>query len=154
MRLVHYARSLVGALKNGDRRDAHFKPHGLWVSDDDCEDNWRAWCEAEKFRLDALTHIHDVVLTQDADILHLASAGEIDAFTRQYGVPGEFESPRVNWGAVTECYQGIIITPYIWQRRLDGNAGWYYGWDCASGCIWDVAAIASVTLREVSTNAP
>lgn len=25
--------------------------------------------------------------------------------------------------------------------RLDNRCTWYYGWDCASGCIWDKDAI-------------
>jgi hypothetical protein len=24
---------------------------------------------------------------------------------------------------------------------------WYYGWDCASGCIWDTSVIERVTLE-------
>ena len=24
---------------------------------------------------------------------------------------------------------------------------WYYGWDCASGCIWDPAAVAEIKPR-------
>jgi hypothetical protein len=27
---------------------------------------------------------------------------------------------------------------------VDDNCGWYYGWDCASGCIWDSAAVERV----------
>ena len=24
---------------------------------------------------------------------------------------------------------------------------WYHGWDCASGCIWDLKAIDSINVR-------
>jgi hypothetical protein len=33
----------------------------------------------------------------------------------------------------------LLITPYIWSCRLDFN--WYYTWDCASGCFWDVSCL-------------
>ena len=29
-------------------------------------------------------------------------------------------------------------------RRLDMETRWYYGWDCASGCVWDASAVQSV----------
>ena len=51
-------------------------------------------------------------------------------------------SYRINWQPLTEQYAGIIISPYQWKRRLDGRASdWYYGWDCASACIWDLSAV-------------
>jgi hypothetical protein len=63
----------------------------------------------------------------------------------------------IAWDRLRERYQGLIVTPYIWERRLTmGNgpdAMWYYFWDCASGCIWDPAAIASVTPRIALTDA-
>ena len=51
-------------------------------------------------------------------------------------------------GVAAEGWAGIEIAPYIWARRLDGPARWYYGWDAASGCIWDPTA-AAVELTEV-----
>ena len=37
---------------------------------------------------------------------------------------------------------GIIIAPYQWYCRM--TVDWYYTWDCASGCIWNLDAIESV----------
>lgn len=56
---------------------------------------------------------------------------------------------HINWPMVADRYQGIVIAPYLWSRRMDGGL-WYYGWDCASGCIWDAAAVASVTARQAA----
>jgi hypothetical protein len=127
-----------------------FKPRGLWVSDDDCEENWREWCIGERFCLERLTHVHDVELVPDADVLILRSAFEIDAFTKEWRCDeGVLRDYALRWPDVQARYAGLIITPYIWARRLDGGADWYYGWDCASGCIWNPVAIASVTLREI-----
>lgn len=154
MKLVHYSDAPVGELKGLGPAVCgreYFKPRGLWVSDDDCENNWREWCLAERFGLDRLTHVHDVNLAADASVLVLRSAADIRAFNREWllddpAIPWPF---RLRWPDVQTRFDGLIITPYIWEMRLDMEAGWYYGWDCASGCIWEPRAIASVRLREV-----
>jgi hypothetical protein len=148
IRLVHYAKSPVLAVRSVEQPGpADMKPRGFWLSDDDCEDNWRAWCEAETFSLGNLACVHDVALRDTANVLRLAGAYEIDAFDRQY--TGELcrGISYIDWARVASDYDGIIITPYIWERRLTNTARWYYGWDCASGCIWNADAIASITLR-------
>lgn len=126
------------------------KPRGLWVSDDDSDYNWRTWCVSDGFGLERLMYVHDVELVPNANVLVLKSAEDIDSFTREWadtsGEPWKayFAIP---WPTVQKRYSGMVITPYIWERRLDFSVAWYYGWDCASGCIWDLDAIASITLR-------
>jgi hypothetical protein len=57
--------------------------------------------------------------------------------------------PDCRWNLVKEKYQGIIICPYFHNRRLmTSHSQWYYGWDCASGCIWDVDCIKSFELEK------
>lgn len=41
-------------------------------------------------------------------------------------------------------YDGIIIAPYVWSLRLDIDFFWYYDWDCASGVIWNSAAVSNL----------
>ncbi len=160
LKLVHYSAEPLGELRVipqtlGDANDL-FKPRGLWVSDDACEDNWRTWCEDEGFRLGDLVCVTDIMLKPDASVLVISTAEEIDAFTRRWAVhpfPGNELNMFIDWPCVRTLYAGLIITPYIWSRRLsirpgDLDAMWYYSWDCASGCIWDPAAIESVRLRE------
>lgn len=123
------------------------KPVGLWVSVDG-EDDWIWWCRAEGFGLERLTHAHRVTLAKNARVLRLAGANELDAFTAEYGglgpdyMPEHLKSLCIDWWRVAAGYQGVIIAPYCYERRL--NLSWYYPWDCASGCIWDASAIASV----------
>jgi hypothetical protein len=153
VKLVHYSSKPVGPLSPIGQKSGP-KPRGLWVSDDDCDDNWRTWCVGEGFGLDRLTHVHDVELMPGANVLRLASAADIDAFDREWRTPdmGFWMRMMLPWGPVSQKYAGLIITPYVWERRLslDGpGADWYYTWDCASGCIWDPAAIQSITLRAV-----
>lgn len=161
MCLVHYAEKPLGELELDRTQDTgmrrFFKPRGLWVSDDACEDNWRAWCQAEDFNLDALACAHDIELIPDANILLLGSSFEIDEFTREYRHNDpEFtvlndSAMFIDWPRLAERYAGLIVTPYIWERRLSLGGGptamWYYSWDCASGCIWDLTTIASIRLR-------
>ena len=122
------------------RRD---KPVGLWVSADG-EDDWPSWCAAENYCDTASQTRHVVALADDADVLTLASMDDLHAFTELFGVSrsGLPIDDAIDWCLVASLWQGVIIAPYQWPARL--TVGWYYSWDCASGCIWDAAAIASV----------
>jgi hypothetical protein len=157
MKLRHYSHKPLALsdlkIREQDDRFA-LKPCGLWLSDDACESNWRSWCNAEGFGLARLTYVHDVKLNAKANVLILRTAKDIDEFTRKWkrvdDDPPEmrlFHTMHFPWSAIREEYDGLIITPYVWQRRLSDHCMWYYGWDCASGCIWHPTAIRSITLR-------
>ncbi len=153
MKLVHYSAKPVGELHMIDQTLHALKPSGFWVSDDDCEDNWRSWCEAESFGLDRLSLIHDIELKPETNVLILTSPSDLRSFSERFRTCPfpELAQYRHNifmdWKAISMEYAGLIITPYIWECRLDKDSFWYYVWDCASGCIWDPTAIASITLR-------
>ena len=147
-RLIHYSGEPLGELRVFcQRKDA--KPRGLWFSCEG-EDDWKRWCEAENFRSDRFSEASQIFIKEDANILLIDSVFGIDALTREFiAEPGEgaasfLSSYFIDWGKVSETYQGIIISPYQWSRRLEGGASWYYGWDCASGCVWDYAAIEKI----------
>lgn len=160
VRLVHYADRHVHAVVTVPQDDvgsAFAKPKGLWVSVEGNGDGWRAWCVSEGFGLSRLTHVHDVTLAGDARILRLSTSEEIDAFTESWGIPmdyGDISWPMtaIDWPRVARDYQGIIIAPYSGECRLSEKCTWYYGWDCASGCIWDAAAIDRIVLQSVETS--
>jgi hypothetical protein len=121
------------------------KPSGFWVSVDG-EDDWPSWCRSEGFRTDSLEYAHTVTLKSDAHILHLYRFSDLLQFTAEYvsDIGVKDYTGAIDWGRVAQKYDGIIIAPYCWEARLDERTGWYYGWDCASGCIWNLDAIASV----------
>ena len=104
--------------------------------------------------LHELAHATEIVLTEEADILRIENAAQIDVFTREFPAVGKTSMAmnrigfEINWPKVAKMYQGIIISPYIWARRLSQGTEWYYGWDCACGCIWDGKAIAEVIPME------
>lgn len=129
-------------------RSSSEKPRGCWITDesDTC---WKTWCQDAGFGLERLTHKHQVVL-DESNILILRYSSDILAFTRKFGqriVWGPIEHVAIAWEKVAEQYDGIIITPYQWCLRLEQE--WYYGWDCASGCIWRASAIKEIRLLEV-----
>lgn len=146
--LVHFSDKPVCRVRSTAQRGAYeFKPAGFWVSVEGNGDGWSDWCQSEEFGLSCLAVAHDVMLRPEARILWLRTAEQIDGFTEKYLVSGPGFS-TVGWHAVAKEYQGILITPYCWARRLTRHTRWYYGWDCASGCIWDAKAIERISVIE------
>lgn len=155
LQLSHYTHADTLHPESLDQIEREIKPRGLWVSVDG-DDDWPTWCREEMPGRIADTNRFRVTLADDANVLHLTGAHQLDEFTRRYpekNYPGNdhFASQWISWPHVAEHYQGIIIAPYCWPARL--NLLWYYGWDCASGCIWDAAAIESVTPLTHATEA-
>jgi hypothetical protein len=129
------------------KTETYFKPRGLWVSDEDAY-GWSHWCQAEDFRTDDLMYEHLVELWPENNVLFISNVEELDRFHEEHSIdilgstrpfPLEERKDWLNWTEIYPLYQGIIITPYLWERRMDYM--WYYGWDCAGGCIWDLGAI-------------
>jgi hypothetical protein len=133
-------------------KDQVFKPRGLWLSvepdDDPDERTWRTWCVAEDFHLEALVHRTEITLALGADILWLRTAADIRRFDQTYRRRLWDAVDAIDWPTVVTQTQGLIIAPYQWSVRLD--LLWYYGWDCASGCIWDAGAVRIVAPCDVS----
>jgi len=164
MKLIHYSRKKIEKLEDRsyteNDREWYAKPSGFWfsVEGDDCVTNWKEWCESEKFRVECLEFSYEIILNENAKILHLKTHEEILDFTEKYPFLREqwndetgrriCKSYELNWDKVKKEYQGIIISPYQWDCRLDSNAMWYYGWDCSSGCIWDISCIKE--FKEIS----
>lgn len=127
--------------------DFSFKPHGLWVTPDD-EYNWEWWSRAEQFNVENLTHRFSIQLKPSAEILWIKNSMQLDQFAKEFSktpsLPGFHDLYAIDWHKVAEKYQGILIIPYIWERRMDTM--WYYSWDCSSGCLWDPEVVESIQL--------
>jgi hypothetical protein len=161
MRLIHFSNAplrLGDLIARGQDEHGAMKPKGLWVSDEDAEMGWRAWCIEENFRLDMLTHVHEVTLGNAANVLILETPGLVRDFGREFVIQhgpmagGSLLGHHLmmlDWVRIIQKWHGIIITPYQWDCRLENDTFWYYGWDCASGCLWDTNAIGSIILREI-----
>lgn len=146
--LNHYSEHPLGKIYScgqGKTPNGLYKPRGLWVSVDNEKNNWPEWCNTEQFHIHRLTHKTKIILSENANIIHLKSANDIDNFTIKYMLDHEINSRLfvhiIDWNKVAQEYQGIIISPYCWERRFEESTQWYYMWNCASGCIWNKDAI-------------
>lgn len=130
--------------KTQDNEGRLFKPVGLWISVAG-EYDWESWCRDEKYcDIDkAIRHKVDLDMTH---ILLLKSARDIVDFTWQYRSTTIAPNNYINWELVAAHHHGIIITPYIHECRLAMGTEWYYPWDCAGGCIWNIKAIKNITI--------
>lgn len=157
-RLSHFSKKPLGTIKSKEQPGeqpgwaSQHKPFGLWVSVDG-EDDWAAWCEAESFGIGHLRYRID--LRDPGALLWITDELELLAFTERYDKPHSFSNGHrsrkgeyIDWVRVAQDWPGMVIAPYIWSCRLRDGTGWYYGWDCASGCIWNASMIASTTLCE------
>jgi hypothetical protein len=146
MTLKHYAFAPLVLRQQGYRQMVDFKPQGLWVSVEG-PDDWVQWCLAEDYRFGRF--VHTVKLRKSNHICFLRTPSEIRDFTSDHRVeryPGD--RLGINWPDVARAFSGIVIAPYQWECRHDPETFWYYPWDCASGCIWDLNAISKISDHE------
>lgn len=161
MKLIHYTNEKFDLKPNSyDQSELSWqaKPNGLWVSVEG-ENDWKWWCESEGFQVENLAIEYEVTLKKDAKILYLLTPEQIGDLAKQYPyLRTQWNDPvgrevcrtyEIDWNKVKEKYQGIIIPHYIWSCRLAQECCWYYGWDCSSGCIWDLDCIEEFKLREI-----
>lgn len=122
------------------------KPRGLWYGVDTA---WLDWCRSE---MPEWVGRYTYALTVRPErLLTLRTVDDLFAFTGRFHQPPPWAADLVgrnlvsrmfiDWRAVAAQWDGIEIAPYLWPARLDPATSWYYGWDCASGCIWRAAAV-------------
>jgi hypothetical protein len=116
------------------------KPVGLWY---DFQGDWIRWCLSEGWG-GIRDYIYEVKVDK-SKILQISNIKEFEEFENEYLYHPELfnssirlHNASVNWEKVQVKYSGVEIIPYLWDKRL--SCMWYYGWDCASGCIWDLEA--------------
>ena len=162
MRLLHYTEEPLAydparTYEQSEPR-SFGKPSGFWVSVQG-EMDWLTWCIDNEFATYALAHVSEVTLAPDANVLTLDSVEAMQGFHDRFSVEDTYyplprrifseeyiwKSRPIDWTPITALYDGIIIAPYQWPCRMKYD--WYYGWDCASGCIWNLRAIAAVEAR-------
>ena len=145
--LEHYAEESFTfdlGRKYKQRKDS--KPVGFWLSVQG-EDDWPSWCRSERFRLAHLENKHIVTMRESANVLFLETELDIFKFNSVFAATEQWRW-GIDWPKVAQTWDGIVIAPYQWNLRFDQEVSWYYGWDCASGCIWNLEAIESVEVAE------
>lgn len=148
----HYSNTPVGPLELKRQLPTRFssKPDGLWVSVDG-DDDWPQWCQANDY--DGCGPYHYRVRLNLDRVLVLDTLQAVQDFSHKGSQRSGMHSrylASIDWRPVADEYAGIIIAPYQWDARLD--LIWYYGWDCASGCIWDPAAVIDLEQVPSTTN--
>lgn len=148
MTFTHFAKRYVSSVYDVEQDAApQSKPNGLWLSVDG-EDDWPSWCRSEDFRVDKLTRGTRVALVPNPNVLFIRNEDALRAFTNRWAknLPGLDLRGNlfIDWRGVAEIVDGIVIAPYVYSCRLAMDTTWYYGWDCASGCIWKARAVASI----------
>ncbi len=145
---IHNSALSTLVVKDTAKQSQDYKPQGLWYGIDDA---WLKWCESE---MPQWIRPYNYALEIDySKMLILATEAELLDFTDRYkckGGFGSFAQQLIDWSLVAHKYSGIEIPTYFWDCRF--TLMWYYGWDCASGCIWKADAIRSVTKEENSMN--
>jgi hypothetical protein len=117
-----------------------FKPAGFWY----CEgDEWADWCRDNEFGFPENFRYRTTFYLHPQRVLQIATVEQLLQFNAAYGRPAlgdpRFESIReIDWSRVAESWDGVEIIPYA---RGALNASWYWGWDCASGCVWSERAV-------------
>lgn len=148
MILTHFSVQDWELERNWIYLQGHWKPRGLWLSDENTEGwGWKTWCEDESFGLSRLQSATDFTLTEDANIIHLKNIEEVLAFHDEWKdpdyYPNEPSLSRINWEPIAEKYDGILITPYERDWRMNFPM-WYCGWDVPSGCFWNLNILQQV----------
>jgi hypothetical protein len=125
------------------------KPDGLWYEcQDGSSESWETFCA---WNLTDGANRYDSsynVVLNDYEILFIPDEYHFEKFYQMYSVPHPADpdgtkgyDKQIDWPKVAEHYAGIEICPYLSSKRNDDDSFWYYGWDVASGCIWDPSGI-------------
>lgn len=125
------------------------KPCGFWVSDES-DYGWREWRRDNAS--DCSPHRTDFMLDASR-VIHVRTESDLLAFDQIFSLitsRGKHDFDRIDWVRVANMYDGILISPYQPTQRFD--LSWYYGWDCASGCIWRPECLTLIS--EASQPAP
>ena len=114
----------------------YLKPAGFWY---EVDGDWRRWCAENEWGREELRHLYEVTLA-DCRVLRIRNHAAMEAFNRRFGrrrpAPAWCNDTVIDWGLVATEFDGVEVAPYRWECRLDDAFRWYYGWDCASGVIW------------------
>jgi hypothetical protein len=142
----HFSRlGPLGEMRDVEQRPGAMKPDGLWLSDEADDESWSRWCADQMPSWIDGAYAYRVTLSASANILTLDRTASVRAFAAEYGEPlARFHGAitSIYWGRVAESWDGIAITPYSYASQ--GELSWYYGWDCASACVWRASAIADI----------
>jgi len=115
------------------------KPDGFWYG---FGDEWIDFTETAAPERKG-KYVYEVDIN-GSNVLQIKDYSKIAKFTKEHEyarqiIPGKIFS--IDWSRIEFKYDGIEINPYIDQARMDDEFLWYYSWDVASGCIWNLEKV-------------
>ena len=116
-----------------------YKPTGLWYG---IGTSWIDWLQSEEPEW-MKEKLYKIEINNS--VMRIRTKKEFVDFSKKYGILPSYLTTRdpkhvdIDWPAVAKTYTGIEINPYQHSMRLAYS--WYYTWDVASGCIWNVSAV-------------
>lgn len=141
-RIVLGLENKIDLSRNMPPQKIDMKPIGLWYG---IGKSWIDFVQSEMpdretdhvFKIDIDTN-NVLIIDNDKSFLD---------FSNQYKDPqkeGRYGNYKINWPEVAKKYKGIEFSIYFYKYRMDNEHQWYYPWDVASGCIWDLSAVKNV----------
>lgn len=142
-------------MKGSDNNSLDRKPFGLWYG---FGKNWLNWSGRNR---DKKEYIHEIEIN-DLNIFKISNDEGLSDFSKKYAATGLssriygtdtdvgigsefFRHSFINWKKVSDEYDGIEINPRMMCCNPKGEIiHWYYGWDVASGCVWNSDCFSKV----------
>jgi len=123
------------------------KPKGLWYQ---INGSWNEWCSIEMPHW--LDDKVDWELSIDkSNVLIIDTLEKFNLFETKYQAKHPYlpSNNYIDWKKVCKDYDGIEIPNYMYSKRF--SSMWYYGWDVASGCIWNLKKVKVLSFKEIFT---
>ena len=113
-----------------------FKPSGFWYG---FGSEWIDWTRSEMPEWIG-KYIYSIDIG-NTNILQIKTHMELMQFNSEYkaDVYMKDAGEAIDWKKVASKYDGIEINPYQYEARYQYT--WYYGWDVANGCIWNLSRV-------------
>lgn len=134
---IHYTGKLIKKLNPFPPQDNKVytarKPIGLWYA---TNNEWKEFCNELGETNNSFTY--KVIIPDDFKLLVIDTLDKLLEFNEKFGFDERgFGMIMIDWEKVSKEYDGIEISPYQYNKVNGLNFSWYYGWDVASGCLWN-----------------
>ncbi len=134
---IHMSKNPFELEQRTFKQNIGMKPFGFWYG---FGSEWIDWTRSEVPDWVG-KYIYSVDIG-NSNVLQINTHMELMQFNREYqsNISGtghrRLEGEVIDWKKVADKYDGIEINPYQFEARYQYL--WYYGWDIASGCIWNL----------------
>ena len=129
---IHMSKTPFELEKRVFTQRATMKPNGFWYG---FGNEWIDWVRSEMPDWEG-KYIYEVDIG-NTNVLKIDTHFDLMKFHRKYAERKNVaHDDMIDWIQVAKEYDGIEINPYQYEAR--NQYMWYYGWDVASGCIWNL----------------